>query len=107
MLRGYRLSLRREVRDGPEDDPKSSQSDNLGDCNIKGCKRRAKKCSRKMRGIENGEERGTQIQVLRSRRGRIKGKVRIKEGQSKRPNVCIAQKRVVELRVKLGLGPFF
>jgi hypothetical protein len=28
---------------------------------------RAKRCSRKMRGIENGEERSVQIQVMRSR----------------------------------------
>jgi hypothetical protein len=57
------------------DHPKSSQSDYLSDYTIKGRGVRAKKCSRKVRGIENGEEKGTRVLGLISRRGVSKAKV--------------------------------
>jgi hypothetical protein len=43
------------------------RSDELEDHDMENQGVRAKRCSRKMRGIENGEERGVQIQVMRSR----------------------------------------
>jgi hypothetical protein len=44
-----------------------SGSDDLGHRDMEGQEVRAKRCSRKMRGIENSEERGIQIWAIRSR----------------------------------------